>query len=553
MRFMAGRVAALALLALVCVTSATADASTAAAGKALPGLTMPRRTDGLTRALAGGRISAAEEALLRAKALFEPARVVARYGTVARPGRRDATMILRDLGLRLGQLSPRQQKLARGILARPADAFNSSNNPNGWADGEDPSSPDCGPDVCVHWAAPGGDAPASTDTTPANGIPDWVDSTLATVEDVWNTEVVDMGYRAPLSDTTSTDHGPDGKLDVYISNLGPQQLYGYCTSDDPKVATLGNVGVTWDVSAYCVVDNDYAEQIFGNHTPIQNLEVTLAHEFFHAVQFAYDFGEDRWLMEGTATWMEDQVYTTINDNRQYLQNSPMKYPWVPLDHSNRCCFQYGSWIWFRYLSESMNPTVIQQIWDRAASAAGPDDYSSQAVSNVLKAHGTTFRRKFGDFAVWNRIPAKRYSEGSHYPTPVGSGSFTLGSTHKSTGWLGLKLKHMSSVYVTFKPSKSDGARAHLTVQYDGPKNGYGPEGRLIVISKSGSIAVKRFDLNRLGDGSLRVGFGRGHVSKVVLVESNASIRFNCWNTTQYSCQGVPRDDGRVYSFLARIT
>jgi hypothetical protein len=553
MRSMAGRAAALALLAMVCVTSATADASSAHGGRALPGLTMPRRPDGLVRALAGGRISAAQEALLRAQALFEPARVAARYGTVARPGRRDATMILRDLAVRLGQLSPDQQKLARGILARPADAFDSTTNPEGWPDGEDPSSPDCGPDVCVHWAAPGADAPAATDTTPANGVPDWVDSTLATVEDVWNAEVVDMGYRAPLSDTTSTDHGPDGKLDVYISNLGPQQLYGYCTSDDPKLATLGQVGVTWDVSAYCVVDNNYAEAIFGNHTPLENLQVTLAHEFFHAVQFAYDVGEDRWLMEGTATWMEDQVYTAINDNRQYLQNSPLKYPWVPLDHSNSCCFQYGSWIWFRYLSESMNPTVIQQIWDRAASAGGPDDYSSQAVSNVLKAHGTTFRRKFGDFAVWNRIPAKRYSEGGHYPTPVGSGSFSLGSTRKSTGWLGVKLKHMSSVYVTFKPSRTDGRRAHLTVQYDGPRIGYGPEGRLIVFSKSGTITVRRYALNRLGDGSLRVAFGRGHIRRVVLVESNASIRFSCWNGTQYSCQGVPRDDGRVYSFRARIS
>ena len=184
------------------------------------------------------------------------------------------------------------------------------------------------------------------------------------------------------------------------------------------------------MSAYCVVDNDYAESIFSNHTPIGNLEVTLAHEFFHAVQFSYDFGEDTWLMEGTATWMEDQVYDSINDNRQYLQNSPLKYPWVPLDHSHKCCFQYGSWIWFRYLSESISPAVIQQIWNRAdAAPSGPDNYSIEAIPHVLTSHGTRFRGKaFADFAVWNEIPGKRYSEGKagHYPTPVGSGSFALG-------------------------------------------------------------------------------------------------------------------------------
>ena len=313
--------------------------------------------------------------------------------------------------------------------------------------------------------------------------------------------------------------------------------------------------MTPDVSAYCVVDNNYTERIFRNHTPIENLNVTLAHEFFHAVQFAYDIDEDTWLMEGTATWMEDQVYDGINDNRQYLQNSQLKYPWIPLDHTNSCCFQYGSWIWFRFLSETMNPGVIHQIWDRAdAAAGGPDDYSTLAIRHVLAAHHTTFRKKFASFAVWNKIPRQRYSEGKagRYPTPVGSGSFALGATHTSTGWLAVKLKHMSSIYVTFKPSSSDGPRAHLTVQFDGPRYGHGPEGRLMVFTRSGAVTVKTYNLDRNGDGSLRVGFGRGHVSKVVLIETNASTRFNCGTGSQYSCAGAPLDDGRVYAFRARI-
>jgi hypothetical protein len=209
-----------------------------------------------------------------------------------------------------------------------------------------------------------------------------------------------------------------------------------------------------------VVDNNHGGDLPESH-PIQNLKVTLAHEFFHAVQFSYDVDEDAWLMEGTATWMEDQVYDGINDNRQYLHNSQLKYPWVPLDHSNGCCFQYGSWIWFRFLSETMGPGVIQEIWDQAdAAPGGPDDYSTQAIRQVLAAHHTTFRKRFASFAVWNRIPRQRYSEGKagRYPTPVGSGSFALGAAHTSTGWLAVKLKHMSSIYVTFKPGRSDGPR-----------------------------------------------------------------------------------------------
>jgi hypothetical protein len=511
-------------------------------------LTLPAHPDGLSRALAAGRISPAKEALLRAQALFHPARVAAVYGPVAHSGG-DATIILRDLALRLDGLTATERGTADAILARPTD----SGDPlgNAWTVPEATGSPDCGPNICIHWASgTGGDAPAATDTTPANGIPDYVDQALVIAENVWSTEVGTMGYRAPLSDVTSTNHGPDGKLDIYLTNLGPQ-LYGYCTTDDPGLATPG----TFTASAYCVVDNNFTEPVFQNHTPIQNLKVTLAHEFFHAVQFAYDIGEDTWLMEGTATWMEDQVYDSINDNRQYLQNSQLKYPWIPLDHSANCCFQYGSWIWFRFLSETIGPGVIQQIWNRAdAAPGGPDDYSTQAISHVLAAHGTTFRKKFASFAVWNKISRQRYSEGKagRYPTPVGSGSFALGARNTSTGWLAVRLKHMSSIYVTFKPGRSDGPRAHLTVQFDGPRYGFGPEGRLMVFSRSGAVTVKSYKLSRSGDGSLRVGFGRGHVARVVLIETNASTRFTCWQGSQYSCTGSPRDDGRVYQFRARI-
>ena len=58
-----------------------------------------------------------------------------------------------------------------------------------WPDGEDPASPLCDATICVHWAAPGSDAPPATDTSPADGIPDWVATVLQTAEQVWNTEI----------------------------------------------------------------------------------------------------------------------------------------------------------------------------------------------------------------------------------------------------------------------------------------------------------------------------------------------------------------------------
>ncbi len=63
------------------------------------------------------------------------------------------------------------------------------------------------------------------------------------------------------------------------------------------------------------------------------LRATAAHEFFHAVQFAYDSSEDAWLTEGTAVWMEDRVADDVNANRRWLRSSPLVHPWVPVDSS----------------------------------------------------------------------------------------------------------------------------------------------------------------------------------------------------------------------------
>jgi hypothetical protein len=549
------RVLARAAIAALCgaaaITTGVQAAARDPAARALPAPVMPAHGDGLTRALAAGRISLAEETLLRAEALFHPARVSARYGHVAASPAADASIILRDLAVRIGQLPPPERQTAAAILARPPDPFDPTTNPDSWQTPEAAASPECGPDVCVHWTDTGPNAPDLTDAD-ANGFPDWVDTTLAVAESVWHQEVANMGYRPPLPDLTSADDGGDGRLDIYLSDLAPRGLYGYCTSDDPKLATLGQPGVTWDVSSFCILDNNYTDPVYAAHTPLQNLEIALAHEFFHAIQLGYDVGEDAWLIVGTDTWMEDEVYNAINANRAWLRTSQLHYPWVPLDRPG--AFQFGSWIWFRFLSETMGPDVIREIWERADGSAGaPNDYSTQAIKYVLVAHGTTFADQFAQFAVWNRIPARRYSEGRHYPTPIASGRLKLGPSRLSTGWLELRLNHMSSAYISLLPSRNVGRTAHLTIRLDGPSQSAKPEGSVLVLKRSGAVQVYRYTLSRSGDGVLRVPFSHLRVKNVVLALSNAGTRFDCDQSTQYSCQGTPLDNRRIFIFRARIT
>ncbi|MBD0317910.1 MAG: hypothetical protein ICV71_05245, partial [Thermoleophilia bacterium] len=267
--------------------------------------------DGLGRALAEGRLTHAEFALERALALYRPERARRLFGEIVSPDPREGTPIFRDLAARVSALPPSQRPLARRILARPTarrDAIHGYTAPARRA---------CGPHFCFWWVTKGVDAPRLADRN-RNRIPDWVEMTRAVFARVWRTEVERLGYRRPLSDLLARDHGPNGKLDVYIADVGADGLYGYCTSDDPRRR--------WRraVSAFCVVDDDFAAgQFEGTATGRRALEVTAAHEFFHAVQYAYDWLEDLWFMEGTATWIEDEVFDDVNDNRQYLRTSPL--------------------------------------------------------------------------------------------------------------------------------------------------------------------------------------------------------------------------------------
>ena len=101
-------------------------------------------------------------------------------------------------------------------------------------------------------------------------VPDAIDEYQRVLEEVWQRIVVELGYRQPRSDLAAPNHGPDGRTDIYLAELGQFGMYGYCTVDDIRHR-----------AAYCVVDNDFADFL----APAgQSLRVTAAHEFFHAIR-----------------------------------------------------------------------------------------------------------------------------------------------------------------------------------------------------------------------------------------------------------------------------
>ncbi len=548
-----------ALLAAVLPRPAIATQPDAAqrAAKPLPALT-PAVPDALSRALTRGRIDEATYALERVTSLFAPASVRARYGRVAGPEPRDATLLFRDLAARSHQLRGEARERAEALLARPTDG--PLGDPDGYTVAEEP--PVCSAEVCVHYVGSTVDAPPTADTSPDDGIPDWVATTLDVMDEVWAAEVDDLGYRAPRPDTSSKDDGGNGKLDIYLADIGGDGLYGYCTTDDRDRATR------YDVSAYCVLDDDFAPSQFGYPNPIEPLRVTAAHEFHHAVQFGYDYLEDAWIMEASSTWIEDEVYDGIDDNLQYLVSSPLAQPHVPLDKGVSPRW-YGTWIFLRFLSEyvgandggsaAADPTIVRSIWAKLdAATGGPDRYSTKGVAAAIAGRTLSgapgdMRRVFADFAAWNARPADFYEEGASYRPARSSARKRLTGSARSFGAT-LEVDHLANRFVVLKRGAGLASTAKLRIRVDGPDQASAPAASAVVVSTNGSVAVTRIALDGSGRGVARVAFGSS-TARVVVIATNASIRYKaCWTgDTTYSCYGGrPVDENRLFEVRAAV-
>jgi len=515
--------------------------------------------DGLSRAVRTGRIAPARAALLRAEALFHPRLAADQAGVTISSAKGDATMILRDLALRQGDLSPADRVRAQRILARPSDGAGDPIG-YGWSTPEAAKSPWCDAQVCVHWTTGSADAPAAADVN-ANGVPDWVETTLATVSHVRSVEL-GMGYRGPKSDQTSSDNGGDGRLDVYLAQLGADGLMGYTVSDDPNLPA-GSPYAYYDMSTYMVLDNDFSAADYGTGaTPLQNLQAAAAHEFFHSIQAAYDWFEDTWIMEGTAMWAEGVVSPDLHSAVPYLNLSALRAPGVSLDSFAQAgYFWYGSWLWFQFLTErvggldGLDTDLIRRLWMRMdGSPGGADNYSLEALRAQAVADGfPSLAYLYADFAMWNRDKLL-YHDGALYPPAVAVQRFTLGPSHRSTGWLTLHLNHLANAPAQLIPGSAQPRSGHVTIRFDLPDLVAGSGARVLVRTSAGSVVLHRVALDADGNGSVRVEFGHGLTGNVTLIAVNGSSRYaHCFTGSSWSCSGYPVDQGLAYKVSATLS
>ncbi len=295
-----------------------------------------------------------------------------------------------------------------------------------------------------HFTTTGGNAVSTADTN-SNSVPDYIEQMSAELNYVVAVELTFNSFTEPPSDdfySANNDNGGSGAYDVYVRNAGAG-VYGYV---QPELYANNNgnnehssgVNEVNAIASYMVLRHNYSG--FGN-TELENIQVTAAHEYFHAVQFGYDGWEESWVMEATAVQMEEMVYDDVNDCYQYMSswfNNPQQP--LNLDNSNRW---YGSFIFFEYVNTHLSDEAIREFWEQSITHDSYyGEYSIQTLDETFDHLGSSFAEMLNGMSVANRIMSSSsaaapfdYEEADSYsstPSTFSTVSYSAGTDETVT-------------------------------------------------------------------------------------------------------------------------
>ncbi|BBH16873.1 hypothetical protein Back2_11600 [Nocardioides baekrokdamisoli] len=408
--------------------------------------------------------------------------------------------------------------------------------------------------VCVNYTTSGANAATS------QFVSDMV-AAYQHAEDVYTSS----GYKAIEADPNSGNATPS--INVFLVDLFTWQsgaykgAYGFTApaADSPTGGTDG--------PAYMVLDNDFScdqhsqtgfpDSCNNPYTSTQVMQATVAHEFFHATQFAYDVDEDRWFMEATAAWAETQVYPAVKDNWQYLDASQcgvVGTPWLPLDDNSgggSGCYNmsvYQDFLWFQYLTEKFPaktgsmPSLILNAWRYSDNSHNAARYFSiSAIKFALARVRASFPATWLAFSAGNRHPRSTYAQGAHYPASAAAWSRTVSPSNLSPTKLYGGVRHLaSSTFVLMPQSLPTTERVHLAIR---STNQAVSVAGVTLYYKNGAIRTYPLTFSN-GVAVKNVGFDSASLLRIELTLANtASTYTGCWQQQDgYSCRGTPTID-----------
>jgi len=447
--------------------------------------------DKIDKAQREGRLAAEAAILLKVQALKGAKTLPEEYRADQAIPERCGTRVTSEAVENWDSYSPATQAALRQALARPLQQKNHT-SPESF--------------FLIHYDTAGSQAVPLTDLD-ASGVPDYVENLARYADSSHRMEVMQLGYRPPPFD-------PDSLYDIYTQEI---DYYGYAQPESSGPEPWG------DFTSYIVVHRNFLG-FPPNNDPDGNqkgaMKVTIAHEFHHAVQFAYSASTAAhiWFMEITSTWMEEVVFDPVDDNYNYLPYFFNIEPYLPL--TNTGIHMYASFIWNQYLAQNFGRDIIRQVWEQNRLSN-----SIQALNLILQGLGTDLGKEFSRFAVWNfytgiRDDGQHYEEGINYPDMFLSPHFSFKDSGRSRSILPL-----AALYEAFRSAATiEKARLTFTGRPIGIWNAQ------VVLNNPFTIRVYPFNLvnNNTGD---TVFFGLDSFPQMVLIA--AQIKTSQLSTVEY--------------------
>ena len=208
----------------------------------------------------------------------------------------------------------------------------------------------------------------------------------------------------------------DYYLDIYIGN---KKAYRFNGAGNPVKVTLG-AGYAGYATDYQSEDSDKSVEnvaflvIGDNHTlPGGLMELTLAHEIFHAVQFSYkavdDYvDDDLWVLEAMATAMEEIIYPEIDDYIHFVNDFYRNHEYS-LSHWNGS-HEYGASIFILYLVQRYQIDIVKDILLNIEQKNG----WKQVIESALSGHGENFNEMYKGFVTALYQPQDYFSDGAEF-------------------------------------------------------------------------------------------------------------------------------------------
>jgi|GEM_PF-677366 len=243
----------------------------------------------------------------------------------------------------------------------------------------------------IHYTRSGRHA-VPTDDADTDGVPDYVTLVADTYDDVL-VRYEELGFVPARSDAlVPIDFGGSARFDVYLLDFG-----GMSDGSFRREICAADGGC----AGYMVQENDF----LGYPYPTRAYAVHLlaSHEFFHAIQAAYDGArgtQSTVLAEGTAVWASERFDDSLSDVEgfasAYLDRTDRSLGTDPIGPVQ--AFAYGSGVFFEHLSVRYGDDAIVALWEAIPSAPVDRSWPETLDGVLTRDFASSFDAAFLDFA-----------------------------------------------------------------------------------------------------------------------------------------------------------